>query len=142
MMKILIPVDGSENALRAVRHVIDTRHWYATPVQVHLLNVQPPVASGAVKMFISRDQLQDYYEEEGQKALKAARDLVQTAGLECHARVGVGDAAGTLTGFAGSEQCDLIVMGTRGMGAIGNMMLGSVATKVIHLAPVPVQLVR
>ena len=48
-MKILIPVDGSENALRAARHVLDTRHWYTTPVAVQLLNVQMPVASGAVK---------------------------------------------------------------------------------------------
>ena len=141
-MKILIPMDGSENALRAVRHALDTRHWYTTPVAVHLLNVQQPVASGAVKMFISRDQLQEYYEEEGHAALKAARDLVQAAGLECHARVGIGDVAPTIAGFAKSEGCDLIVMGTRGMGAVGNMVLGSVATKVIHLAPVPVQLVR
>jgi nucleotide-binding universal stress UspA family protein len=141
-MKILIPVDGSDNALRAVRHVLDTRDWYKTPVAAHLLNVQLPVASGAVKMFISRDQLHDYYEEEGQAALKAARDLVRAAGLECHARIGVGDVAATVAGFAADEHCDLIVMGTRGMGALGNMVLGSVATKVIHLAPVPVQLVR
>ena len=141
-MKILIPVDGSENALRAVRHVLDTRDWYSTPVAVHLLNVQPPVASGAVKMFISKDQLQEYYEEEGQAALQVARDLVRAAGLECHARVGVGDVASTIAGFAKSEGCDLIVMGTRGMGAVGNIVLGSVATKVIHLSPVPVQLVK
>ena len=141
-MKILIPIDGSENALRAVRHVLDTRTWYATPVAVHLLNVQLPVASGAVKMFISKDQLQDYYEEEGEAALQPARDLVRAAGLECHARVGVGDVAATIAGFATSEHCDLIVMGTRGMGALGNVVLGSVATKVIHLTTVPVQLVR
>jgi nucleotide-binding universal stress UspA family protein len=141
-MKILIPVDGSDNALRAVKHVLDTRDWYRTPVSVHLLNVQLPVASGAVKMFISKDQLTEYYEEEGQAALQAARDLVQAAGLECHARVGVGDIAATVSGFASDERCDLIVMGTRGMGALGNVVLGSVATKVIHLAPVPVQLVR
>ena len=142
-MKILIPVDGSDNALRAVRHVLATRAWYATPVVVQLLNVQPPVASGAVKMFISKEQLQEYYEDEGQAALKAARELVQAAaGVECHARVGVGDVASTVASVAAAEHCDLVVMGTRGMGAIANMVLGSVATKVIHLSPVPVQLVR
>jgi nucleotide-binding universal stress UspA family protein len=141
-MKILIPVDGSENALRAVRHVLDTRDWYRTPVAAHLLNVQPPVASGAVKMFISKDQLQEYYEEEGQQALQRARHLVQAAELDCHARVGIGEVAATIASFASSEGCDLIVMGTRGLGAIGNIMLGSVAAKVIHLAKVPVQLVR
>jgi nucleotide-binding universal stress UspA family protein len=142
-MKILVPVDGSDNALRAVRHVLDTRHWYATPVAVHLLNVQQPIASGAVKMFISREQLHQYYEEEGGKALQNARDLVHAAGgCECHARVGIGEVAATIAQFASSEQCDLIVMGTRGMGAMGNVVLGSVATKVIHLAKVPVQLIH
>lgn len=141
-MRILVPVDGSDNALRAVRHVLDTRDWYRTAVEVHLLNVQPAIASGAVKMFISKDQLRDYYDEEGQAALKAARELVQAAGLECHARVGVGDAPATIADFARDAQCDLIVMGTRGMGALANVVLGSVATKVIHLASVPVQLVR
>jgi nucleotide-binding universal stress UspA family protein len=141
-VKILIPSDGSDNALRAVQHVLDTRQWYATPVTVQLLNVQAPIASGAVKMFISREQLQEYYEDEGMQALQRARDAVRAAGLECHARVGIGEVAATIASFASSEHCDLIVMGTRGMGAIGNMMLGSVAIKVIHLAKVPVQLVR
>jgi nucleotide-binding universal stress UspA family protein len=141
-MKILIPVDGSDNALRAVQHVLDRRDWYRTPVAVYLLNVQAPVASGGVKMFISKDDLRDYYEEQGQSALKAAQDLVRAAGLDCHARVGIGDAPATIVDFAAETQCDLIVMGTRGMGAFANMVLGSVATRVIHLSSVPVLLVR
>ena len=50
-MKILVPIDGSQNALRALRHVLDNRAWYSEPLEVHLLNVQLPVASGGVKMF-------------------------------------------------------------------------------------------
>lgn len=44
--------------------------------------------------------------------------------------------------FASENACDEIIMGTRGMGAVGNLVLGSVATKVVHLATVPVTLVR
>jgi len=54
MMKMLLPVDGSENSLRAVQHVIAMKEKYSDPIEVHLLNVQLPVASGAVKMFISQ----------------------------------------------------------------------------------------
>ena len=141
-MKILVPIDGSQNALRALRHVLDNRAWYSEPLEVHLLNVQLPVASGGVKMFISQDQLNEFYEEQGQAALKPARDLVQAAELACHVRIGVGDTAAMIAGYARDEGCAFIVMGTRGLGAIANMLLGSVATKVIHLAEVPVLLIK
>jgi nucleotide-binding universal stress UspA family protein len=141
-VKILVPIDGSQNALRALRHVLDNRAWYSEPLEVHLLNVQLPVASGGVKMFISQDQLNEFYEEQGQAALKPARDLVQAAELACHVRVGVGDTAAMIAGYARDEGCAFIVMGTRGLGAIANMLLGSVATKVIHLAEVPVLLIK
>jgi len=141
-MKVLIPIDGSENALRAVAQVLDHLDWYREQPEVHLLNVQLPVASGAVKMFISSDQLRDYYDEEGEKALNVARDAVKAAGVPCHARVAVGDVAATVAQYARDNGCAMIVMGTRGMGALGNVLLGSVATKVIHLAPQPVLLVK
>jgi nucleotide-binding universal stress UspA family protein len=141
-MKVLVPIDGSQNALRALRHVLDTRSWYSEPLEVHLLNVQLQVVSGAVKMFIPQDQLNEFYEEQGQAALKPARELVQASGVAHHARVGVGDAAATITAYARDQGCALISMGTRGLGSIGNMLLGSVATKVIHLADVPVLLIK
>ena len=141
-MKILIPVDGSENALRAVRQVLDKRAWYREALELHLVNVQLPVASGAVRMFIPQDQLREYYDDEGHKALRAANDLVQASGVPFHCRVGVGDPAPTIVHYCTEHGCDLIAMGTRGLGALGNVLIGSVATKVIHLAQVPVLLVK
>lgn len=141
-MKILVPFDGSDNALRALRQVIDRRDWYREQPEVHVVNVQFPVASGAVKMFISSDQLRDYYEEEGEKALERAREVLDASGVPYHARVAVGDVAATLAQYATDQGCELIAMGTRGMGALGNVLLGSVASKVIHLAAQPVLLVK
>ena len=141
-MKILIPFDGSDNALRAVGQVLQHLDWYREQPEIHLLNVQLPVASGAVKMFISADQLRDYYDDEGEKALNAARDAVKAAGVSFHARVAVGDIAATVAQYARDNGCAMIVMGTRGMSALGNVLLGSVATKVIHLAAQPVLLVK
>jgi nucleotide-binding universal stress UspA family protein len=141
-MKILIPIDGSENALRALRHVLDRRDWYRDTLEIHLINVQPPVASGAVRMFIPQEQLREYYDEEGQKALKAARQLLQDSGIPFHCRVGVGDPAATIAHYCTEHGCDLIAMGTRGLSALGNMLLGSVTIKVIHLAHVPVLLIK
>jgi nucleotide-binding universal stress UspA family protein len=141
-MKILIPIDGSENALRAVRQVLDNRGWYREALEIHLVNVQLPVASGAVRMFIPQDQLREYYDDEGQKALQAAKDLLQQSGVPFHCRVGVGDPAPTIVHYCTEQGCELIAMGTRGLGALGNVLIGSIATKVIHLAHVPVLLVK
>jgi nucleotide-binding universal stress UspA family protein len=141
-VKILVPVDGSENALRALRHVLEARDWYREPPEVHLLNVQHPVASGAVKRFISADELRDFYDAEGQAVLQPGRELLQRSGLSFHCRVAVGDTAPAIVQYATQEGCELIVMGTRGMGAVASALLGSAATKVIHLSSVPVMLVK
>jgi nucleotide-binding universal stress UspA family protein len=142
MMEILLPVDGSENSLRAVRHVIAMKEQYRDPIEVHLLNVQLPVASGAVKMFIGRQQLNDFYRDEGVVALKDARALLDQAGVSYQHHIGVGDLAGTIVSYAKEKQCRQIVIGTRGRGSFAGALLGSVAVKVIHLADMPVLLIK
>lgn len=141
-MKMLLPVDGSENSLRAVQHVIAMKEQYRDPIEVHLLNVQLPVASGAVKMFISQQQLNDFYRDEGVAALKDARALLDQAGVSYQHHIGVGDLAGTITSYAKDKQCRQIVIGTRGRGSFAGALLGSVATKVVHLADIPVLLIK
>jgi len=141
-MKILLPVDGSENSLRAVQHVIAMKEQYSDPIEVHLLNVQLPVASGAVKMFISQQQLNDFYRDEGVAALKDARALLDQAGVSYQHHIGVGDLAGTIVSYAKEKQCRQIVIGTRGRGSFAGALLGSVATKVVHLADIPVLLIK
>jgi len=142
MRKVLIAVDGSENSLRAVRHLISEKDVYREPLSVVLINVQPPVVSGAVKTFLSQDQIENYYREEGETALAGARDLLAAAGMPAEHHILVGDVAQTIARVAREHGCAQIVMGTRGLGTVSGMLLGSVATKVIHLADVPVVLLK
>jgi len=138
---ILLPVDGSENALRAVRDFITKRDWYQAPVELHLLNVQLPIASGLVKSFISHSQLESYYRDEGLTALAQARSLLDDAGVRYHHHIGVGELAKTVLEYAREKTSDLIIMGTRGRGALKGALLGSVASRVLHEAQIPVLLV-
>jgi len=142
VLKILVPIDGSENALRVLRYIMSARDLYRDPIELHLLNVQLPVASGAVKMFINQQQLNDYYRDEGLAALKEARALLDKAGVAFQHHIGVGEIAHTIASYAREKDCQQIAMGTHGRGGLAGALLGSVATKVIHLADMPVLLVK
>ncbi|MBI2312352.1 MAG: universal stress protein [Betaproteobacteria bacterium] len=91
MTRILIAVDGSEHAERAVEHLIALR---------------------------------------------------KRAGIDFRLHLEMGDAAEIIAKFAKKLKCEGIVMGTRGLGPVKGLVMGSVATKVLHLAAVPVTLVK
>ena len=142
MPRILLPVDGSDNALRAVRHITEKKDWYKGLLELHLLNVQLPIASGLVKTFISKSQLDDYYRDEGISALESARAELDAGNVPHHDHVGVGEFAATILDYARNKKCDLVVMGTHGHGSLGDALLGSVASRVLHEASIPVLLVK
>jgi nucleotide-binding universal stress UspA family protein len=139
MQKILVPVDGSELAENAVREVI--RQAKAAPCEVHLLNVQPRVFPEMSMIYLSADKMDTYYYEQGTHALAGAETLLREAGIPYTAHRAVGDIAQTIVDKARELGCDGIVMSTRGHGKIAGILLGSVSTKVLHLADVPVTLV-
>src|SRR5512146_195420 len=93
MMKVLIPVDGSVAANRAVEHVIASVAWLKEVPQVCLLNVQWKLASGNVKLFISQDTIDDYYREQGMDALSDARAKLDAVKLPYSYHISVGTPA-------------------------------------------------
>ena len=142
MKKILLPVDGSDNSLRAVQVAIDQARNASEPVQIHLLNVQLPIISGDVKMFVSPEQIKAYYHDEGIKALASARAALDAAGVTYVFHIGLGQVAETVAAYAKEQGCNQIIMGVRGLGSLTGLLFGSVATKVAHLVDVPVTLVK
>ena len=75
-------------------------------------------------------------------ALKKAMQKLDAAKVKYHYHIGVGEEAEVICQYAKEKGCDQIFMGTRGLGSVSDLVLGSVATKVIHLSPVPVLLVK
>jgi nucleotide-binding universal stress UspA family protein len=141
-LKFLLAVDGSDGSCRTVEHVIQLLGWYKPSVEIQLLNVQLPILSGNVKTFIRRDQLEQYYRDEGHAALKTARERLDQSGVKYAVHIGIGAPAEVIVEYAKKFRCDQICIGTRGLGSVAGLLLGSVATKVIHLAPCPILLVR
>ena len=139
--KWLLPVDGSEASLRAVRLAIEDASFASTTPDLLLVNVQSPV-SGDVSRFINAETLKEFHEENGNQALAGARAALDASGLRYASRVVVGEIPPTIADLARRESCTRIVMGTSGLGSVIGMLMGTVTTKVVHLSPVPVLLVK
>lgn len=141
MLKLLVPVDGSENSVRMIDHLLTRMGWFKGPAEIHLLNVQHPV-HGEVGMFLDSGQIRDFHREEGLKALEAVRRKLDGAGLAYQCHIGVGEPAEVIVQYAREKGCGEIVLGARGLGSLASLLLGSVASRVIQLSDVPVLVVK
>lgn len=141
MRKALVPVDGSSNSERAVRHAADLA-GINPAMEVVLLNVQAPVDDWEVRSFLKKEEIEAMEEAKGGDALQSARALLDAAKVRHTPMVLIGPIAETIARTALEQNCDGIVMGTRGLGAVAGALLGSVTSRVIHLCDVPVTLVK
>jgi len=140
MKRILVPVDGSEASLRALRHAAQRAR--EGQGEVHLLHVEPPMAYEELRAYALRPELEQLREDACGRVLKAAAATLAAEKVPCAEHLQRGEVAHTIARFASAHQIDEVVMGTRGMGALGAIFVGSVAQRVVHLADVPVTLVK
>ncbi|MEZ4334426.1 MAG: universal stress protein [Myxococcota bacterium] len=142
MRKLLVPVDGSETSLRALRHAISIAQTNG-PVSLHVVSVhEEPIIFGEVSVYVSKEKIAELQRKQCEAPLQVADELLKKAGVEHATEVLEGPIAKTIAKRADELGCDGIIMGTRGMSALGDLLLGSVATKVLHHAHVPVTLVK
>ena len=141
-MKILLAVDGSDVALRAVDHLIGHVSWFREMPEIHLLHVQPPIPIGRALAHVSKETLQAHYMDESREHLQEAQQKLDAAGRFHTTHIHVGQAPEVIAKLAGELGCDLVVMGSHGRSGIAGLVMGSVATRVLHLAPCPVLLVK
>ena len=136
--RVLLPFDGSEQAKRAVDYVIGLCRG-SVPFEVELFHAPTVIPSPMLPI----DRLVDaHYEELGKTVLRDAQDALRTAGIPYTARVVLGNPAERIVEAAEEGNCTRIVMGTRGLGALASVFLGSVAYRVVQLSPIPVTLVK
>jgi nucleotide-binding universal stress UspA family protein len=138
MLRILVPVDGSDVSLRAVNYLIKKASLYREPLKIYLLNAPHPFPGTIRGVHLAA---QKEHQEHGLMMLASARKLLNDAGVQYEHNVIVGEAPEVIAQFVTDHGIEQVVMGTRGHGTVVGMLLGSVATKVLHLVHVPVLLV-
>ena len=141
MKRPLVPLDGSEDALRALAHAIAELRGQPG-AELHVLNVQTPPIHPWPGKLVPPDIIDDELRRAGEAIVAEAERPAALAGVVCASHVRIGHAAAEIADCGRALGCDAIVMGTRGLGRVANLVLGSVAHQVVHLAAVPVTLVR
>ena len=140
-MKILLPLDGSEPALEAVRHAL---HLVREGLNARfvLANVQEPTYLYEMVLAPDAEVLERVSGSAGAHALEAGEALLKEAGIEYEREIASGDPAHTLVDIVERYGCEAVIMGARGMGRMRRAMLGSVSHEMLHAAPVPVTIVK
>ena len=141
-MKILLAVDGSPYTKKMLAYLTTHMEMFSSDDhQFTALTVQaalPPRARAA----LGREAVDGYYADEAAKVLDPVVKYLERHDLKIKATSKVGQAGETIAKMASSGKFDLLIMGSHGYSALGNLVMGSVATKVLANSTVPVLLVR
>jgi nucleotide-binding universal stress UspA family protein len=140
-MKILIAVDGSPFTKRMLAYLTAHDEFPGRGHDYTVLHTVPPVPPRAAAV-LDKATLDAYYQDEADKVFKPIRTFLGKQGLEAKFVFKVGPAADTIASHADKGKFDLMVMGSHGHGSLTNLVMGSVATKVLAKCGTPVLLVR
>lgn len=142
-MKIMVAIDGSRNALRALRFAIRLlRRVDAGKGSLTLISVHDDTALRAASHFVGQKAVDDYLAQMSQADLAPAVALAARSGLKFSAVGRDGPIAATITEAAQAGRFDLLVLGSKGRSRIKDLLMGSVAQRVASLCKVPVALVK
>ena len=137
--KVLVAVDGSESSLKAVDYAVDIALKY--DCEMYLLHVVERIqVPDAIKKYASVERIEDPPEylvlnEIGGRILKKAEETAEEKGVRAvYPVIMEGDPADRITAFARDKQIDWIFLGSRGLGGVKGLLMGSVSNKVCHLS--------
>lgn len=140
MLTILIPVDGSAYSIAAVKTAIALGKQMQS-CRLHVLTVVTPLTKH-MSRHLTAEKITAFHQEERDTAMHAIQPLLENSGLAWQDAWEAGAVAAIIVGYAHRNAIDHIVMGTRGLGAVSAMLLGSVANTVLELASIPVTMVK
>jgi nucleotide-binding universal stress UspA family protein len=140
-MKILVAVDGSSFTKRMLAYLAAHDDWLGGKHDYTVISAVPAVPPRAAAV-IDKATLKGYYDESAEKVFKPIRSFFSKQGIKAEYLGKVGHAAETISDTATKGKFDLVIMGSHGHSSLSNLVLGSVATKVLAQCGTPVLLIR
>lgn len=143
MRNVLIAFDGSDSSKRALQYVIDFAQTHDATLEVHLINVQHEAT--LYGEYVNDEMIANIRRsllDKAEDKLNWPHEQLKAAGIACEKHTALGNVAEQVSTAVTRLKCDTVVMGTRGLGTFTGLLMGSVATRVIHEVQVPVLLVK
>jgi nucleotide-binding universal stress UspA family protein len=140
-MKILVAVDGSPYTKKMLAYLVAHDEWLGPQHEYTVIHAVPAVPPRAAAV-IDKQTLKGYYGDEAEKVFKPIRSFFAKKNLKVQFHAKPGPAADVIAEAAQKGRYDLLMMGSHGHGTLTNLVMGSVATKVLAHCDTPVLLVR
>ncbi|MGA0572927.1 universal stress protein [Variovorax sp. VNK109] len=140
-MKILLAADGSKFTKKMLAYLATHDEMFGGGHEFTVFTALTPLPPRA-GLALGKKVVDDYHAETAGKVLAPILKFMGRHGMEARSAYKVGPTGETIAKFADSGKFDLVVMGSHGWGALGSLVLGSVATQVLARSKVPVLLVR
>ena len=141
-MKLLVALDGSKNSLTAAKYAASLAASLKGKSHITLMSVHDDTALKHFKKYVPKDTVSDYLRGLSEKDMASAQKLFDKIGVAHDMVIRFGHPAEEIKAMSESGKFDLIVMGSKGRSSIKDMVVGSVAHKVLAIAKVPVLLVK
>jgi nucleotide-binding universal stress UspA family protein len=141
-MKILVAIDGSKHALNAVKYAAKLVANARSNDSITLISVHDDTGFRHAAKFLGKAEVEDYLRELSEKEMKASRKVLDQARIKYDNAIVIGHVSEEIVKFANAGKYDLIVLGSKGRSSIADLLIGSVAQRVLATAKQPVLLVK
>lgn len=142
-MKFLVPIDGSKPSLHAVKYAALLLRQIRSPsCAITLVSVHDDLALRHAKSYVGNSAVADYLRQQSEREIQPARKLLDALGVKHDIVIRTGHVAREIIDCANAGKFDLIVLGSKGRSAIADLLIGSVAQRVLATAKQPVVLVK
>ncbi|HRO62136.1 MAG TPA: universal stress protein [Burkholderiaceae bacterium] len=141
-MKLLIATDGSKNSLHAVQYAVNLLGKVSEPSSITLVSVHDDVAMHHARRFVGQQAIDEYLHELSEHDVAETRQLLDSVDIPHDTMIRTGHIASEIAAAAKEGNYDMIVLGSKGRSSLTDLLIGSVAKRVLELSPIPVVLVR
>ena len=142
-MKILVATDGSKHALHAVKYAARlVRLIRSSSNAITLISVHDDLGLRLAKSYVGSAEVADFLRQQSERELQPARKALDSLGVKHDIVIRTGRVAQEIIDCANAGKFDLIVLGSKGRSAIADLLIGSVAQRVLATAKQPVVLVK
>jgi nucleotide-binding universal stress UspA family protein len=139
--KILVPIDGSENSMRALEHGSALSSELKSKLSVLYVMQIPPFVYVQSQQVVN--SVMESLRKEAMSVLESGKNLSKKFGVEPETVfLEGGDIASVIVDYGEKNNFDAIVIGSRGNGKVKTVLLGSVSHNVLHHSKIPVTIIK